>query len=847
MRAETEAPIIDFDTTILTEEKNLLNKSNITPLIGLAFSGGGIRSATVNLGVLQALASLKLLTFIDYLSTVSGGGYIGAFFSSLIYRHPQGLSGVEQELAESPSCKNAAQNNTTRGIQHLRAYSNYLTPKTGLFTTDTLAAYSQWLTNTLLNQIVLIFSLFFLFITLRIVSLGLPAFFEACEVPAKLTAGLGLTLACLSIYKGLRTAITNDINFPKSWLIWLSIGWLSVLLIAFSVACSPETVNTYLQRALNWQIKKEILQWLAIGIGAPFLGFLVSIFLMLLIGIMGRNLDISAREWWARIGGISLMAGMVWIAIFAAAIYLPPIIDYTLAQYNLTLWSAIWAIIVWIGTAIASGKKTGEGDKKQWRERIVTITPYVFILGLFIIIGYQTRDFLLWFIGIAEPTPTPKSLSQHFSLLTAGIDKLDLYINHAPQSLNFSLLDLANSNTWQSKELILNNAFNHWNSPSLLHYLVLIGILVLTVTLSLRLDVNLFSLHNFYRNRLTRCYLGATNAKRKPNPFTGFDANDDIKMSELAQQKPYHIINTALNISDGSELAWQQRKAASFMFAPLYSGYALSDGRAALRRTATYADNPYIGSLIAVSGAAASPNSGYHTNPVMGFIMTIFNARLGRWFGNPNKNTWKKTSPSPKNLNYLAQELFTKTNLEADYLYLSDGGHFENLGIYELVRRECKLIIAIDAGADANYTFEDLGNAIRKCQTDFGVRIDIPIEDLFPSKPSDYGDFKHANKHFAIGEVFYPNGQLGYLLYIKNCLTGDEPTDLINFKLQEPAFPHHSTIDQFFDESQFESYRHLGQHATQVTFDAIFKAQTPVENETQFITQISEYLKTSRQ
>jgi hypothetical protein len=217
---------------------------------------------------------------------------------------------------------------------------------------------------------------------------------------------------------------------------------------------------------------------------------------------------------------------------------------------------------------------------------------------------------------------------------------------------------------------------------------------------------------------------------------------------------------------------------------------------------------------MAISGAAASPNMGYHSSPALTFLMTVFNVRLGHWSPNPaNEQHWTKHDP-PFGGIYLLKELFGHTQHTSPFVYLSDGGHFENLGLYELVRRRCACIVAVDAGEDGDSQFEDLGNAIRKCYADFGVVIDIHAEDL-------------ANGYSAVGRVIYPSREgsseppfEGQLIYIKPRLAGSEPADLLNYKCTHPGFPHESTADQWYDESQFESYRKLGHHIGKAVFEA---------------------------
>jgi hypothetical protein len=259
-------------------------------------------------------------------------------------------------------------------------------------------------------------------------------------------------------------------------------------------------------------------------------------------------------------------------------------------------------------------------------------------------------------------------------------------------------------------------------------------------------------------------------------------------------------------------------------------GNAVDIAKYAYRPTDRYGythDGFYVGTAVSISGAAASPNMGYHSLPSLAILMTFFNVRMGFWAGNPrNNNTW--TNPGPRvGLGQLLCELFGLTNDNARYVYLSDGAHFENLGIYELVKRRCKYIVSVDAGADPNYAFEDLGNAIRKCREDIGVEIEIDTTPLVPKGEAASGDKssggpKLSAQHCVFGTIDYrtadPQGEKGVLIYIKASLTGDEPADVLNYQTAHTVFPHESTADQWFSESQFESYRRLGQHAVESLF-----------------------------
>jgi len=215
---------------------------------------------------------------------------------------------------------------------------------------------------------------------------------------------------------------------------------------------------------------------------------------------------------------------------------------------------------------------------------------------------------------------------------------------------------------------------------------------------------------------------------------------------------------------------------------------------------------------VALSGAAASPNMGTHSSPPLNFLMTMFNVRLGRWCPNPLKAAWTRSSPGIGLFSLIA-ELFGMTNADANYVYLSDGGHFENLGIYELVRRRTRLIVAVDVASDKQMAFEDLGNAIRKCATDLHVSIDLDVSKMDLIKDSGL-----CGASCAVGAIRYshvdPDGLDGTLLYIKPAIVGSENADVLNYRKANPAYPHQSTADQWFDEAQFESYRALGYHIT---------------------------------
>lgn len=226
-----------------------------------------------------------------------------------------------------------------------------------------------------------------------------------------------------------------------------------------------------------------------------------------------------------------------------------------------------------------------------------------------------------------------------------------------------------------------------------------------------------------------------------------------------------------------------------------------------------------LASAMALSGAAVSPQMGLRTTRRGSFWLTLFNARLNAWLKNPLKigegekppsdSTWMRDGPG---LGYLVHEFMANAHEDLPYANISDGGHIENLGVYELLKRRCRYIVAIDGESDPRMTFHALTNLQRLAYIDMGVQIDAELDEL---RLQESG---FSRSHFKFCRIRYPTGkvsdpwEVGYLLYIKLSLTGNEGEFLRRYRLDEPMFPHHSTADQFFSETQFEAYRSLGEH-----------------------------------
>jgi hypothetical protein len=846
---DTRGEDLDFSTT-QAQERAAIREPEVgsggagKPWTGLAFSGGGIRSATFNLGIVQALAELKLLRQFDYLSCVSGGGYIGGWLSALIHRSGGKVDDTEEQL------KTGGEENPA--IRFLRSYSNYLTPKAGLFSADTLTAIATYVRNLYLNLTLLLLYLGSLLLLPRLlVWLArwltgwegahaqvdprlLPLFGGgiACIVVAMVFIGLNLGnrdgfktrppfytrqgwVLALVVVPALLSAWLIGYGFYagalqlrsitlSGWVLWGILVYVPPWLAGWALARllsgrSSAEVQFGLARLL-WMGLFAVLAgalggalaagfaklsmivkgfgysgaWVASALSTALLLKFYSLTVVCHIGLMGGDFSHDSREWWSRLGGWLLMFALIWATVFST-VYVAPAFFLWAPNWFVGSGAATWvastAAGVLLGRSPTSLGKTGE----KWRELAAKFMPYVFVIGLFGLLSFGLHQLLLY--------------------LSCG----DCAFHTYPDNVSFAQIAASEA-----------DYFKH--TPINLLAALCVGSFALASALAWRFNVNLFSIYDFYRQRLVRCYLGASRCKtRIPHPFTGFDPRDDLKLADLCReengrmvcQRPYLIHNTALNLVAGKELAWQERRAAAFTFTPLHSGYSftLPDAKGQClshyRPTALYMGGVCMGSAMAISGAAASPNMGYQSSPALTFLMTVFNVRLGHWSGNPgHASAWARHDP-PFSGTYLLKELFGLTNYSSPYVYLSDGGHFENLGIYELVRRRCNCIVSIDAGQDENNTFGDLGNAIRKCYADFGIVIDLHADEL-------------KTGYSAVGRILYPDAPEGTLIYLKPRLTGAEPADLQNYKLTHPEFPHQATTDQWFDESQFESYRKLG-------------------------------------
>jgi hypothetical protein len=654
--------------------------------------GGGIRSATFNLGVIQALARAELLRTFDYLSTVSGGGYIGAWLFG--WMHHQNLSITDMEDRLSKSVADVGESADIPEVHFLREYSNYLTPKKGVLSPDSWAFVNGYVRNAILNQIILVLGL----ISILLVPRCFVTFLNLLETLEESSHGkfppaiqplmqaqyfaiaLGLALTLLAVLYIAKNEVMGSIVFSRrSDIRWfMKERWIVCLIVLPAVVASAffayglgdflldlkvtqyprslyrapvvgaslyfalwfltlivcvtgerkrrrtnvdfEPLKLLLTAALAGAITGYLLiplagilvpkgsptgmvsNWEVATLGTPLMVGVMLLTGILHIGFMGIGMKDSRREWWGRVGGWFGIYAVCWFALFSVAIYFPRGLGYLWEHLLYPKPLTLAGVLAWIGTTVyglAFGKSAEtfkpviEGlGKKRILGLLARISPVVFILGLFL-----------------------------------GLSILASWISNWVTGSTGNLLCMPRD----------------WDCDPLL-FVTCLAAAGAAVLVAWRVDVNQFSVHGLYRNRLVRCYLGATAKERIAEPSTGFCEKDDFPLSSLNDSKsgrPIPIINTSLNIVRGDDLALQTRKARSFAFTPMLAGFTRhEEGKGKWESffapPVTCGDEQQdggitLGTCMAISGAAASPNMGAYSDPALGFLMSLFDVRLGWW------------------------------------------------------------------------------------------------------------------------------------------------------------------------------------------------------------------------
>ncbi len=826
-------------------------------LTGLCMSGGGIRSAAVNLGVTQALDALTeggrsdVLDSIDYLSTVSGGNYIGTSIAAGMMQPPDPSKPLPANRYPYESKTDGSE---TPETAHLRDYSSYLTPN-GL--SDVIANLLIVARGLVGNIIMLLGALLFLaMIQLMLtpttdylatprsllllqsiaaygaewafgLTFGLLVFaalviLQSWDWPCLLCAGKGeaaiskcgrICHAVIGLF-GLALVILAALFLIASWLGGAWPAWAGGLVTSLAI------MGLILMLMLVWTCLKR---WLAYRSGLSRRERISPA----MIALAGLGLLAAFVEWQPAILASMRAASAPAAQVAASGADWLTLLFGKLGQAGYVFGPAAAAMLA-LGSKLINVVKAATGDAS---------------------VAGKTRRYLgkalLIFLGVSVPILLWITF---LNLVHAGIcvprsGAMGGCAYDAPAWFATAGSALAPGSTPPEFPVI---------------WLYFWGFLACLLVSSF-FSPNANSLHQLYRDRLSRAFLlerGPMHGAPPPPPPANGDRHeepDDYTFSSLKLESdrrtlkpsgawaPYLLVNTAINLQ-ADYLGQRGRNADTFTLGPIISG---SDATGYVHTRDLESRHPRLtlASGLAISGAAASANMGGNTIPVITFSLAALNVRLGYWLPNPAKlEVFNPAPPAPNGKAvapwnrwesgfgnwYFMRELFGRIGQKSRRIYLTDGGHIENLGLYELTKRRCRVVVCVDAEADQGMVFSSLVKAQLMMRVDHGVRIELPWPEIAAAtrmageKAGTADESKLYGKsgpHVAVGRIIYreptreaPHGVHGVLIYIKSSLTGDESDLLRDYKRRHGDFPHETTLDQFFSEEQFEAYRALGFH-----------------------------------
>lgn len=697
--------VIDAELKLISKRKGKeITETN--NLAGLALSGGGIRSASFSLGIMQALAYKNWLSKIDYLSTVSGGGYIGTSLTWLLSKKwklkdgspipfdtsPKNFPYVTYPMCGKEYGKQAdvslpgvslvkwiedSISKDVRGklLHYLRQNAQYLTPGGGIN----------------------IFSL--IAVLLRGIALGLVTYFALFVL-------LFLFLNMTSLYCPIMLTGLNCFLLIASLMLAAYLGSLPFYSVGTYIFRRTKDKSYFLRRGYE-----------------KLAGFLLP--LALALAVLGSIPFVS--EW----------------------------LDKSLNSDTLL---PICSSIIGIISSIAAFFKTNKVKASKIPIGLFAGVGAAALLFGILILAYKTSlQIPVWF---------PVNVAVIFALVV--------------------------------------------------------------VIFALVVNLNHVSVHRYYRDRLMETFMpdvASILADNYERSHKTEEANAK-RLHEMCGNEgntkysgPYHIINTNVVLASAKRAKFRGRGGDNFIMSPLYCG---GNATGWLKTEKYMGGEMTLASAMAISGAAVNPDAGgggdgITRQPFLSILMGMLNLRLGYWVPNPDPQK-SKGMLKPPVPNYFWPGLWEiifryRLNEKAYFLQLTDGGHFENLALYEMIRRRLKLIIVCDGAVDPQYTFSELANAMQKVRTDFGALIIINNEDLKDLTPSqEINQVKVAKKGFLKAKIVYADNSKGRLIYINTTFCEGLSADLYGYKREHPSFPEEPTSDQFFNEKQFEAYRELGYH-----------------------------------
>lgn len=736
---------------------------------GLALSGGGIRSASFTLGLLQALAERGVLPLFDYLSTVSGGGYTGGFWTSWLR-----ANGRTQLF---PVAGSGAASHEHPAIRHLREFSRFLAPRTGLGYIDlweALLALLAGMVPTLMFATLLFAT--GVVVWRLIVDYVMWMALQPWVLPPIVFA-VYVVLAALMENRWQSVRIVPPRPPDGTVVIGSALITASVLAGVTAFAVHPDS-PVWFGDALAPNGPARLIRWR-----------------------LETRYPVTGLDW---IRGYLLPAGF---AIGAAGV-----------------WAVRWLGPWWIGW-----KGLGSPDKAMRRRddpaalgRALERASARLLFFSLVALAFAMISHLSVFLGETLPALIDSNSKGVTGLLesigiTGGLTAIaSAAFGGFRSMLQPSRTDDAAGLLARLRPVLPQLAAG----ATVLLYLTTVTIICRAIDLSLRdsgssawswllapaivallggPDHRGTGLHEFYRRRISRAFVQHAGDECPP---------DCDRLTPCAPKltRPVHLICCAANGVADDPLHTLYRGARSAVLSP----HGLLMGNRRMPSDIRLSD-----ALTASAAAFNSQMGGYslRLGAAVSILMTALNLRLGLWLP-----TSRATTPLSIGGVRLLVEMFGGTRSDHSWVHLSDGGHFDNSAAYELVRRHCRYIVVADCGADPKVRFDDVSELIRRVREDFGVEIEI---DVSPLRPDASG---YSRQHVAVGSIFYGGrgtSDVGTLIVVKPTLTGDEPPDVTQYRARNSNFPHESTGDQFFDGPQWESYRRLGEHIGRTVFEYV--------------------------
>ncbi|MFA6901722.1 MAG: hypothetical protein WC236_01430 [Gallionellaceae bacterium] len=846
-----------------SREKNEARPAPARPpdLSGIALSGGGIRSASFCLGILQAFAYAGWLKKIDYMSTVSGGGYIGGSLSWLLHKKWKGEQGEEIPYGlerknfpygtypmvgmEDKSEEGGTRNwNVYKGrmLRHLRQHASYLMPGNGI---NLMSLAAVVLRNVLFSVFVYGSLLVVLYL------IAWPIMFEPIR-----------SMPLLDWMAVGHDWLPEDANRAQASAILLAAGFVfaSIAYVLMNLLLPKVMSSGYRLRFFYERLMGRLL------------------FFMLVLTVISF---VPLAYCWINEAGRGESAN---VAVQASGTTDElELVSFTGSFKNSAesrLAQGEFKLVAQTGRSVANA--SAENDTSAPRESVWRLS--VFQNNLAALVGGLSTlaGAIMSIMAFAQERRRKKKIP---TAVFVAVASFALIFGLLLVSFHVAVLlreEAASSGVWKPGEYFSVSELvqNYW--------LVTPAVLLL---LLLRFpNLNYLSLHRYYRDRLMETFTPELpDAINVNGPVPGANKSADYThLYELLNEKggagelgPYHIINTNIVLVSSAIPKFRGRGGDNFILTPKYCG---SNATGWCETRGSPYNDMTPATALAISGAAVNSNAGsagdgVTRTPFLSFLMGFFNIRLGYWVENPapraerlRRIAEEKSRPlqmlpewngeaalayilrivwhglfvilrwpvsqlemlfhrvlswplcaSASNPNAFYPgifEIYLRKNLDENsrMIQLSDGGHFENLGLYELVRRQLKLIIVCDGTADPNFGFEDLANAIEKVRADFGALILLDcanMEALTPSSVIETGDaadkkVTYATRGYLVGRIIYKDRSEGTLLYMTTTFFRGLSADLYAYRKRHSEFPDQATSDQFFDEKQFEAYRELG-------------------------------------